>query len=58
MGGEKKDLEQKEEVWRRKCQYEGWICAVCGKIPPLSDNQIYFETKMCGHCAHQARMDD
>lgn len=49
---------RKEAAWTRKCEYEGWKCGRCDETPPLSERDIFFETKMCGYCAHMTSKDD
>jgi hypothetical protein len=50
--------EKKEAAWARKCAYEGWKCVRCDSVPPLVEREIFFETKMCGYCAHIVSKDD
>lgn len=58
MGALKDEMEEKEQAWNAKASYEGWKCSRCGAIPPLSERDVYFETKMCGYCAHVTSKDD
>ena len=58
MGLKKSDMEEKEDAWTRKAAYEGWKCIRCGSTPPLCERDVYFETKMCGYCAHVSSKDD
>ena len=58
MGRAKEAMLEAEDNWHVKAQAEGWNCAVCGSVPPLSERDVYFETGMCGYCAHVAAKDD
>jgi len=58
MGTEKDRIIEAEEGWIAKCNAKGWHCSICGAPPPLSEREIFFETGMCGHCAHVMEKDD
>lgn len=58
MGAEKHEMIMREERWETKARNEGWKCAVCHSVPPYSEREIYFDTGMCGWCAHMAAKDD
>ena len=47
-----------DENWEAKAASEGWRCVICGSVPPRSEKDVYFETKMCGYCNHTANKDD
>ena len=48
----------KEIAWAKKCEYRGWQCSQCEDIPSLAEREIYFQTGMCGYCAHMTSKDD
>ena len=58
MGRDKEARIRSEDGWMIKARSEGMICAMCGMTPPYGSREIYFETGMCGHCAHQMAKDD
>lgn len=58
MGRAKEAMLEAEDNWQAKAEAESWRCAVCSSVPPLSERDIYFETGMCGKCAHIAAKDD
>lgn len=58
MGAAKHEMMMREDSWHTKARSEGWKCAVCGCTPPLSERDVYFDTGMCGWCAHTANKDD
>ena len=47
----------KETVWAKTCEYANWQCSRCEDIPSLEEREIYFETGMCGYCAHMTSKD-
>ncbi len=58
MGREKNEQMEREEVWSRLADGKGYNCAVCSGSIPYGERDVFFETGMCGSCAHQARKDD
>ena len=58
MGREKARLEETEEAWNRKAKAESIKCSVCSQHIIHGEREIYFETNMCGYCAHQAQKND
>ncbi len=58
MGTEKDEIQRKEDAWNHKAHAENIRCSVCSQYIPYAERNIYFRTKMCGYCAHQAKKDD
>ena len=58
MGRTKREMEATEERWDYKAGAEGYRCAVCGEAPVYDERETFFETGMCGWCAHMASKDD
>jgi len=58
MGLVKNQLQEKEDNWNAKAEYEGWRCAICGITPPHAERVQFFETGMCGFCIHMSKKDD
>jgi len=57
--GIEKDIEiAKDEARDHVVRQKGWICSRCGDHPPYSELPVYFETGMCGWCAHMVAKDD
>ncbi len=58
---QKFDMEKeavKEAAWIKMCEAKGWQCSRCESIPPHGERDVYFETGMCGYCAHMTSKDD
>jgi hypothetical protein len=47
------DQEDREDRWHRAAQIKGYKCELCGNVPPYEERETYFETKVCGYCAHK-----
>ena len=58
LGRENDAIIERDDNWLMKAQSEGWSCAVCGNTPPYDEREVFFETGMCGYCAHVAAKDD
>ena len=54
MGG----IPENEQAWNRKAQAEQIKCNLCKEQIPFGERQVYFETGLCGYCAHQQEKDD
>jgi len=52
------DIPENEQAWERLASAQGYKCGRCGQLIPLGERKKYFETKMCGLCAHQLEKDD
>jgi hypothetical protein len=50
--------ESRESRWRYAAKAKGFECIRCGEIPLYDEREIYFESKMCGYCAHMTSKDD
>jgi hypothetical protein len=53
------DIQQpeNEQNWDKLARAKGYKCEVCGQFIPFSERTLYFEQKMCSHCAHQMHKD-
>jgi hypothetical protein len=58
MGREKNDQMEREEAWGRLANAKGHKCAVCSCTIPYGEQEVFFETGMCGSCANAATKDD
>jgi hypothetical protein len=45
--------EDREDRWHKAAEINGYNCKRCGSVPPYVERETYFETKMCGYCAHK-----
>ncbi|MFY9910347.1 MAG: hypothetical protein WCF22_08900 [Candidatus Sulfotelmatobacter sp.] len=52
------DEEEREARWAYVAEKNGYRCIRCGAIPPRSERDIYFRSKMCGWCEHMTNKDD
>lgn len=55
--GQEKDFEmerceEEERKWNQVCQQSGFECNQCHSYPLNSEREVYFETGLCGACAH------
>jgi len=39
---------KKDEAWANLCESEGWVCRVCGAVPPERGRR--FEGEICDDC--------
>lgn len=58
MGLEKSARIEADDNWLSKCQAENLRCSRCHLHPPYDERVTFFETGMCGYCAHQMAKDD
>lgn len=58
MGRDKDAQEEAASRWTTAAEINGYRCDVCGSIPSHEEREVYFDTGMCGYCAHQAQKDD
>lgn len=58
MGREKAKMEEAEAAWDRKAKAEGLLCSVCSQQIIHSERELFFQTKMCSYCQHQATKED
>ena len=54
----KDEIEQSRDGWMIKATSEGWRCARCSQVPIYDEREVYFDTGMCGYCAHVISKDD
>jgi uncharacterized CHY-type Zn-finger protein len=54
----KDELERVETKWLHKAQREHINCSICGSTIPHGEQEVYYKTKMCGYCNHQAKKED
>jgi hypothetical protein len=56
---EQKRIEDEQAAWDAVCRSKAFVCLRCGEVPLKEEREIYFETKLCGYCAHMSeRMKD
>ena len=48
----------KRDRWADLAQREDYKCPIDGTTIPYEERAIFFETGLCGWCAHQMRRDD
>ena len=53
MGREKEAIIERQDHWMMKARSEGLRCSVCSSTIPYDERDVFFETQMCGWCAHQ-----
>ena len=58
MGQAKEAAIVADEDWESLAEAKGWVCSVCSSVPPKSERDIFFNTGICGWCAHTASKDD
>ena len=39
-----------EEIWRKTCRENGWVCSECGLYPPKLGISTGYETGICPAC--------
>ena len=49
---------EKAAAWRHVAMSKCFECIRCGNYPEYDERELYFETKLCGFCAHQAAKGD
>jgi hypothetical protein len=54
----KDDIERAERDWDHLAESQGHRCSVCSTRIAYGDREVFFRTKMCGHCAHQSNKAD
>ncbi len=58
MGMEKHEIEMREQRWENLAHAKGYQCGLCSTTVPYCDREIFFQTGLCGHCAHAMSKDD
>jgi len=58
MGVHKHAIEERDEAFARKAQYEDWRCARCSMVVIYDERDVFFEQGLCGYCAHVVEKDD
>lgn len=58
MGREKHEQMEREEAWGRLAEAKGHRCSGCSSTIAYGEHEMFFETGMCGSCAHTALKDD
>lgn len=43
--------------WAHVARSKNFVCVRCGEFPEYDEREQYFETKMCGWCAHQTQKE-
>lgn len=52
------DIPENEENWNKLAAAKGYRCERCNALIPFGEREVYFETKLCGYCAHMLQKDD
>jgi hypothetical protein len=52
------DIPKNEQDWDKLARANGYRCGVCDQLIPFSERVIYFERKLCGHCAYKLDKKD
>ena len=52
------DIPQNEQDWETLARVKEYKCGACGQLIPFGERQVYFETNLCGHCAHKVAKND
>ena len=52
------DIPDNDRAWDRLARAKNYKCEACGQLIPFGERKIYFETKMCGHCAYKVDKKD
>jgi|HubBroStandDraft_6_1064221.scaffolds.fasta_scaffold425630_2 hypothetical protein len=47
------DITEAEKNWNTKARVMDYKCEMCGVLIPYGEQKVYFDTKMCAHCAHK-----
>jgi len=46
------DVPENEQAWDKLARAKDYRCEMCNELIPFGEREIYFERKICGHCAH------
>jgi hypothetical protein len=52
------DVPENEKNWNKLALAKGYKCSICGERIPFSEREIYFDRKICGHCAYKEDKHD
>jgi hypothetical protein len=50
-------LAVRRAAWRAKAAAQGLVCLVCGEIPALERREHFYDTGLCGACAHDLALE-
>jgi hypothetical protein len=50
-------LAVKRAAWRTRAAAQGLVCLVCGEIPALERRAAFYDTGLCGACAHEIHLE-
>jgi hypothetical protein len=53
MGHDKDSLLERDERWNALARKKDYRCSICMTPVPFEERKIYFDTGMCGYCAHK-----
>ena len=52
------DVSEQEQAWDRLARAKGYRCEACDSLIPYGEQNVYFERKLCGRCAHNLDKDN
>ena len=52
------DIPDNEQAWDAYARVNKCNCQACGQLIPFGEQKIYFERKLCGHCAYKLDKKD
>ncbi len=54
----KSDFEELQSRWEAVADAKGYRCQVCSQRIPYGEQDVFFDTGLCGYCDHVAKKDD